>query len=145
MGFTVDRTIPRPVEDVWRIMTDWKIAEYWLGVNRLRLANPERAPEAGAKLTYLVRGQPQVMELTKWRQGELLGLAARQGGIVVNYEYEFSTVEAGTRIQLTSSCVGDNWFWRALAPLLEWTMRVADRKQLQALENLVRATTGSGK
>lgn len=145
MGFTVDRTIPRPVDDVWRIMTDWKIAEYWLGVNRLRLANPERPEAAGAKLTYLVRGQPQPMEITKWRKAEELGLAARQGGIVVHYTYEFSTTEAGTRIQLTSSCVGDNWFWRALAPVLEWTMRVADRKQLEALDKLVRATTGSGK
>jgi uncharacterized protein YndB with AHSA1/START domain len=144
MGFTVDRTIPRQVEDVWRIMTDWKIAEYWLGVNRLRLANAEQAPKQGSKLTYMVRGEPQPMEITAWKKHERLGLSSRQGGIVVTYDYEFSTVEAGTRIQLTSSCVGGNWFWRAIAPLLEWTMRVADRKQLQALDNLVRATTGSG-
>ena len=60
------------------------------------------------------------------------------------HDYEFSTVEAGTRIQLTSSCEGDNWFWRAIARVLEWTMRLADRKQLEALDKLVRATTGSG-
>lgn len=144
MGFTVDRTIPRPVDDVWRIMTDWKIAEYWLGVNRLRPVNAEQAPKAGVKLTYLVRRQPQVMEITAWEKYERLGLSSRQGGIVVSYDYEFSTVEAGTRIQLTSCCVGDNWFWRAMAPILEWTMRVADRKQLEALDKLVRATTGSG-
>lgn len=125
-------------------MTDWKIAEYWLGVNRLRQANAERAPIAGTQLTYLVRGQPQVMEVTEWAKETRLGLAARQGWVVVNYHYELTAVEVGTRIQLTSSCVGDNWFWRALAPLLEWTMRVADRKQLAALDKLVRATTGSG-
>lgn len=144
MGFTVDRTIARPVEDVWRIMTDWKIAEYWLGVNRLRPTDLGQAPRAGAELTYLVRGQPQTMSITAWEHHRRLGLAARQGGIVVNYVYEVSEGDAGTRIQLTSSCVGDNWFWRALVPLLEWTMRVADRKQLQALDSLVRATTGSG-
>lgn len=144
MPFTVDHTIPRAADDVWRIMTDWKVAEYWLGVNRLRQANTERAPAAGTQLSYLVRGQPQIMEVTEWEKETRLGLAARQGWIVVNYRYELSSVEVGTRIQLTSSCVGDNWFWRALAPLLEWTMRVADRKQLAALEKLVRATTGSG-
>jgi len=144
MGFTVDRTIPRPVEDVWRIMTDWKIAEYWLGVNRLRPADAERAPRAGAKLSCMVRGPPQAMEITAWQQRQRLGLASRQGGIVVTYDYELTDNTTGTRVQLTSSCVGDNWFWRGFVPLLEWMMRVADRKQLQALENLVRATTGSG-
>lgn len=144
MAIVVDHTIPRQPDDVWRIMTDWKIAEYWLGVSRLRLANAERAPAPGAKLTYLVRGQPQAMEITAWEQAARLGLSSRQGGIVVSYDYELTPVEAGTRVQLVSGCKGDNWFWRALAPLLEWTMRVADRKQLAALENLVRATTGSG-
>ena len=89
-------------------------------------------------------GQPQVMEITAWQKQERLALSSRQGGIVVGYDYEFSTVEAGTRIQLTSSCEGDNWFWRAIARVLEWTMRLADRKQLEALDKLVRATTGSG-
>lgn len=144
MPFVVDHTIPRPPEDVWRIMTDWKIAEYWLGVNKLRLANPDKKPKAGSQLTYMVRGAPQPMDITAWVPSQELGLAARQGGIVVNYAYTLTPVEAGTRIQLESKCVGDNAFWRFLAPMLEWSMRVADRRQLPALEKLVRVTTGSG-
>lgn len=125
-------------------MTDWKIAEYWLGVNKLRLANPNQPLRVGSKLSYMVRGEPQEMEVTHWVPHERLGLASRQGGIVVTYDYRFEASETATRIQLTSSCVGDNWFWRLLAPLAEWTMAWADRKQLAALDKLVRATTGSG-
>jgi uncharacterized protein YndB with AHSA1/START domain len=144
MPFVVDHTIPRQPEDVWRIMTDWKVAEYWLGVNRLRLAKPGQTPKTGSQLTYLVRGMPQPMQITDWKPPERLGLSSRQAGIVVEYRYELTAVEAGTRIQLESKCAGDNWFWRGVAPFLEWTMRVADRKQLPALDKLVRLTTGSG-
>ena len=144
MAFIVDHTIPRRPDDVWRIMTDWKIAEYWLGVNRLRPVNAEQAPHRGTQLTYLVRGTPQPMEVTAWRPSEQLGLSSRQGGIVVSYLYELTAVEAGTRVQLVSACAGDSRFWRALAPFLEWTMRVADRRQLAALDKLVRLTTGAG-
>lgn len=144
MAFIVDHTIPRRPEEVWRIMTDWKIAEYWLGVNRLRPVNAEQAPKGGTQLTYLVRGTPQPMEVTTWQPPEQLGLSSRQGGIVISYQYELTAVESGTRVQLVSACQGRTWFWRALAPILEWTMRVADRRQLTALDQLVRATTGSG-
>lgn len=145
MPFVVDHTIPRAASDIWKIMTDWTIAEYWLGVNKLRPRNPTEKLGVGSKLSYLVRGEPQEMEVTEWLPEERLGLASRQGGIVVKYDYGFEISESGTRIQLTSSCVGDNWFWRLLAPLAEWTMSWADRKQLAALDKLVRATTGSGK
>jgi hypothetical protein len=144
MPFVLDHSIPRAASDIWKIMTDWTIAEYWLGVNKLRPANPNQKPAVGAKLSYMVRGEPQEMEVTEWVPNERLGLASRQGGIVVKYDYEFESSDSGTRIQLTSRCVGDNWFWRLLAPLAEWTMSWADRKQLAALDKLVRATTGSG-
>jgi hypothetical protein len=144
MPFVMDHSIPRGASDVWKIMTDWTIAEYWLGVNKLRLTNPNQAPRQGSKLSYLVRGEPQEMEVTEWLPNERLALASRQGGIVVKYDYLFEESKSGTRIQLTSSCVGDNWFWRLLAPLAEWTMSWTDRKQLAALDKLVRATTGAG-
>lgn len=144
MPSVVDHTIPRQPEDVWRIMTDWKVAEYWLGVNRLRLVKPDQTPKTGSQLTYLVRGTAHPMEITEWKPAKRLALASRQAGVVVTYHYELTAVEVGTRIQLESKCVGQNWFTRAIAPVLEWTMRLADRKQLSALEKLVRLTTGSG-
>jgi hypothetical protein len=144
MAFVIDHSIPRAASEIWAIMTDWAIAEYWLGVNKLRPLHPHQKPDVGSKLSYLVRGEPQPMEVTEWQPNERLGLASRQGGIVVKYHYEFESSDSGTRIRLTSSCVGDNWFWRLLAPLAEWTMSWADRKQLAALDKLVRATTGSG-
>ncbi len=39
MPFIVDHSIPRAAADVWKIATDWTVAEYWLGVNKLRAAN----------------------------------------------------------------------------------------------------------
>lgn len=144
MPVTLDRTIARPPEDVWRIMTDWKIAEYWLGVNRLRPNNPSQAPGVGMLMTYRVRGEPHDLEITDWVPRQRLGLATRQGGLTVHYRYRLEDNESGTRVVLVAEVSADKWPWKAVAPLLQATMRWSDRKQLQALENLVRITTGSG-
>jgi len=126
-------------------MTDWKVAEYWLGVNKLRPVNPSQAPQVGTRMTYRVRGEPHDVEITEWVPRERLGLATQQGGLTVHYNYRLEVNASGTRLVLVAAVRAEKWPWKAIAPLMQVTMRWSDRKQLQALENLVRITTGSGK
>lgn len=142
MGLCIDHFIPRTPKDVWRIVTDWTIAEYWLGVNKLRPLHPKERIGVGSKLTYDVRGAPQLMTVTAWKPRQELGLESMQGGIAARYLYTFSKSEDGTRVQLEARCSADKGLWKLLAPVADWMMARSDRNQLTALGKLVEATTG---
>ncbi len=144
MAFAVDHFIPRTPEEVWSIVTDWTIAEYWLGVNKLRPLEKDKPIRAGSKLTFLARSTPQLMLVTAWQPREHLALQSRQGGITVDYDYTFSRTNDGTRVQLEGRCSADGTFWRLFVPIVGWMMERTDRKQLRALGKLVEATTGGG-
>jgi Polyketide cyclase / dehydrase and lipid transport len=137
--------IPRTPSEIWGIVTDWKVAEYWLGVSRLRPTEGQRTLRAGSVLAYDVRGMLHPMTVTAWEPPHHLGLSTEQGGITAHYDFQFAAEGDGTRVTRTAGCTGRSFGWRIAARLLEWLMRFTDRKQLVALEGLVRITTGSGR
>ncbi len=145
MALAIDHFIARTPAEVWGIITDWKIAEYWLGVNKLRLLDKNRPVRVGSKLTFDARGAPQLMEVTAWQPNQELGLQSRQGGIIVDYNYSLSPSSEGTRVQLCAKCSAESGFWKLFVPLVGWMMERTDRKQLQALARLVEATTGGAR
>jgi hypothetical protein len=134
--------IPRTPLDVWRTATDWVIAEYWLGVEKLRPLSQEGKPRAGTRLSYRVRGREHAMIIRTWKPEQQLTLESFQGGITVVYAYSFRREEGGTRATLNATCSAEGGFWKLILPLARWMMRRADRKQLEALCALVEATTG---
>jgi uncharacterized protein YndB with AHSA1/START domain len=145
MSYVQERQISRTPADVWRIATDWQVAELWLGVSRLRPTTTREPIGVGSVLSYQVRGMLHPMTVFAWEPEALLGLSTEQGGITARYEFRLEANTAGTRVVRSAGCHGRNAFWGAAAWCLELVMRFSDRKQLEALDRLVRITSGSGK
>jgi uncharacterized protein YndB with AHSA1/START domain len=145
MSYVQERQIARTPAEVWRIATDWQVAELWLGVSKLRPTKPREAPAVGSVLSYQVRGMLHPMTIFAWEPEAHLGLSTEQGGITASYEFRFESNADGTRVVRTAGCSGSNALWGAAAWCLEWVMRLSDTKQLEALDRLVRITSGSGK
>jgi hypothetical protein len=144
MSSSQERFIPRTPSEIWGIITDWKVAEYWLGVSRLRPSAAKQKLGVGTLLSYEVRGALHPMTITAWEPPHHLGLSTEQGGITAHYDFRLEANSKGTRVVRTAGCTGKG-AWRLPAALLEWVMQWSDRKQLEALERLVRITTGSGR
>jgi uncharacterized protein YndB with AHSA1/START domain len=141
MGFAAEQFVARKPADVWRIATDWKIAEFWLGVSKLRMLDKGAKPRKGAKLIFDVRGRSHLTTITRWEPPHHLGLASTQGGITASYEYTFTATEEGTRMQLEAECSAQGGVWKLALPMVRWMMERTDRKQLAALARLVELTT----
>lgn len=141
----LEKFIPRTPLDVWSIVTDWVVAEYWLGVEKLRPLHSREKPRAGSRLTYRVRGREHPMTITRFEPQKRLALESFQGGIKVTYAYSFHRVDGGTRVELDAECSAEGGFWRLVLPLARFLMERADKKQLDALGALVEATTGGRK
>lgn len=138
----LEKLIPRTPLEVWGIVTDWVVAEYWLGVEKLRPLHSGEKPKAGMKLTYRVRGREHPMTITACQPEKRLTLESFQGGITVSYAYVFRREEGGTRVELDATCSADGGFWKLVLPLARFMMERSDRKQLDALAALVEVTTG---
>jgi hypothetical protein len=136
--------IPRTPSEIWSIVTDWQVAEYWLGVSRLRPTEGRRAIGVGSVLAYDVRGMLHPMVVTSWEPPHHLGLSTEQGGITAHYDFRFTAEAEGTRVVRVAGCTGRSTAWRVAAAVLQWLMLWTDRKQLALLEGLVRVTTGKG-
>ena len=89
----LEKFIPRTPLDVWSIVTDWVVAEYWLGVEKLRPLHSREKPRAGSRLTYRVRGREHPMTITRFEPQKRLALESFQGGIKVTYAYSFHRVD----------------------------------------------------
>lgn len=142
MALNIDYFVSRTPRDVWKIATEWGIAEYWLGVSKLRMMEQGKKPGVGAKLIYDVRGQSHLTTITIWEPPNRLGLESTQGGVTAHYEYHFTQNEDGrTRLQLEAKCTAEGAVWKFFLPFISWMMERADRKQLEALGKLVEMTT----
>lgn len=145
MAFVAEQFIPRTPHEIWSIVTDWAVADYWLGVSQLRPLERNKRVKKGSKLMFRVRGRDHVTLVTHFEAPRKLSLSSTQGGITAHYEYTFESAEGGTRARLAARCSAESRWWKLLVPLVSWLMALTDKKQLQALEKLVRITTGSGK
>jgi hypothetical protein len=138
----VEKLIPRTPLEVWSIVTDWVVAEYWLGVEMLRPVVPNEKPKAGTRLAYRVRGREHPMIVRVWKPEKQLTLESFQGGITVTYAYALHRESGGTRVVLDATCAAEGGFWKLVLPLARFMMERADKKQLEALAALVELTTG---
>jgi hypothetical protein len=136
-----EKLIPRTPLEVWGIVTDWVIAEYWLGVEKLRPVSATEKPKAGTRLTYRARGREHPMIIRTCKPEKNLTLESFRGGITVTYAYAFHREAGGTRVVLDARCTAEGGFWKLILPLARWMMERADQKQLDALGALVEATT----
>ena len=98
MSYVQERQIARTPAEVWRIATDWQVAELWLGVSKLRPTKPREAPAVGSVLSYQVRGMLHPMTIFAWEPEAHLGLSTEQGGITASYEFRFESNADGTRV-----------------------------------------------
>lgn len=131
-AFEVTETIARPVETVWRVLTDWDRAPDWMpGV--------EDARADGETLRFRARGKDRTSRISAVEPGRSITLTSVQGGVRADYRYAITPSGAGTRTTLTTDCEFTG-LWRLAAPALRGLIRRTDGGQLTALKRLIEAT-----
>jgi len=65
-AFSVTRSVDRPVEEVWRQLTDWDRAAGWLGVDSIRA---DGATQVGTTLRFVTRGKERTSEIADLSPG----------------------------------------------------------------------------
>jgi uncharacterized protein YndB with AHSA1/START domain len=129
-AFSVTRQVDRPVEEVWRRLTDWDRAAGWLGVDGIRADGPTRV---GTTLRFVTRGKERTSEITELEPGRSITLRSQQGGVTADYRYTVEPASAGTRITLTAD-VRTRGAWAPAGPLIRTAIRRTDAGQLEAFD-----------
>lgn len=131
VAFTATQVIDRPVDTVWRVLTDWHHASDWMGVDSV-------TPVGDTTLRFVARKRERTSEITAVRPGESITLTSVQGGVRADYTYSVVPVGDTTRATLVAD-VTTKPLWRPIAPTLRMLIRRADSGQLDALKRLVEA------
>jgi uncharacterized protein YndB with AHSA1/START domain len=128
-AFAVTQVIDRPVDQVWRVLTDWDRAAEWMpGIDAVHVD--------GDTLRFRARGRERTSAITGVRPGESVTLTSVQGAVRADYTYTIAEADAGTRATLVADLTVRS-FWRVAAPVLRVAVRRADGRQLDALKRLV--------
>ncbi|MEN9577506.1 MAG: hypothetical protein RJA70_515 [Pseudomonadota bacterium] len=138
LSFKSTVSIPCAPDVVWAVMTDWRKSAYWIGVENLRLADPNKPEREGTRLLFTARGQ-QTTVIRAWEPGRKLTLESVQGGVTATYCYTLASGSGQTQVNLTAECSAIGFIWRALLPLIARVMAWTDKKQLAALKRLTQA------
>src|SRR4051794_39767680 len=128
-AFTVTRTIPHPVDQVWEQLTDWNSAAGWLGVDDMRADGPA---SVGTRLHFSTRGKERSSEIAALDPGRSVTLRSRQGGVTADYTYTVGTDAGCTRVTLVVD-VRTRGLWTLAAPVIRAAIRRTDSGQLDAL------------
>jgi uncharacterized protein YndB with AHSA1/START domain len=129
-AFTAVRSIDRPVDDVWRRLTDWDRAAGWLGVDSITADGPTAV---GTRLRFTTRGKERDSEIAALDPGRSITLRSRQGGVTADYTYAVAPTGNGTEVTLVAD-VRTRGAWTLLAPLIRTAIRRTDAGQLDALD-----------
>ena len=129
-AFSVTRSVDRPVDEVWRQLTDWDRAAGWLGVDSNRADGPSRV---GTTLRFVTRGKERTSEIVELTPGRSVTLCSQQGGVTADYRYTVEPAGAGSRLGLTAD-VRTRGAWSLAGPMIRMAIRRTDAGQLDALD-----------
>jgi uncharacterized protein YndB with AHSA1/START domain len=129
-AFSVTRQVDRPVEQVWRQLTDWERAAGWLGVDSIRA---DGATQVGTTLRFVTRGKERTSEIADLDPGRSITLRSQQGGVTADYRYTVEPAGSGSRVSLTAD-VRTRGAWTLLGPMIRAAIRKTDSGQLDALD-----------
>lgn len=137
-AFTVEATIDRSADEVWRTLTDWSAAPRWMaGVESLAIDGELRP---GASLRFRSRGKERLAEVVEVEPAHALVTRSRQGGVTADYHYRLRpTTDGGTVVSLTAD-VRTRGVMSLLGPVLRWAIRRSDANQVEALRQLIEAS-----
>ena len=136
-GFRSSEHIPRPVEEVWAVLTDWKQAPLWMnGIDEMRGPDPQSVAE-GAAVHFRARGADRESTVAVWSPTRRLVLLAQQGGVTATYEYTCEPEAGGTRVTLQAGCEMRGLGWRLIGPLIRHLMKRSDSGQIVALKRVL--------
>ena len=131
-------TIKRPVEAVWKFMTNVENATQWdRGVLGARLTS-EGAPGVGSTVETRRRffGRERIGRLTvsEWQPAKTLAFQIKLGQATASQRYTFTALENGTRLTQTAELNFVGW-WKLAAPMM---VRMLKRDGLEDLANIKR-------
>lgn len=99
-AFEVDTVIDRPVEQVWRELTDWEHAPRWMpGIDTMA---SDAGTTVGATITFGTRGKVRTSTITVVEPERSLTLDSVQGGVTARYTYRLEPSGDRTTTRLTA-------------------------------------------
>ena len=129
-AFRATCTIERPVDQVWRQLTDWNGAAGWLGVDRVSAEGPTAV---GTELRFSTRGKERRSEIVALGPGRSVTLRSQQGSVTADYTYTVDASGSGSRVTLVAD-VRAGGVWALAAPVIRAAIRRTDAGQLDALD-----------
>ena len=135
VAFTAARTIDRPADEVWQLLTDWNRAAGWLGVDSIRADGPTAV---GTALVFRTRGKERRSEIVALEPGRSVTLRSRQGGVEADYTYGVTPEGDRTTATLVAD-VRTAGVWALVGPLVRAAIRRTDAGQLDALDREITA------
>lgn len=127
--FDVSETIDRPIEDVWKYLSDPSLFAVWMpGVESSRAQGSEPIT-AGSTFVFVARGAERTAQVVDYEPQKKISLRSIQGPITATYEYRLSPDGDGTSVSLVADCSARGW-GVLIAPLVRILARRADQNQL---------------
>jgi carbon monoxide dehydrogenase subunit G len=131
-AFETEVQIDRPVQDVWRELTDWERAGRWMpGVETMR--------RNGSTLTFRTRGKERTSTVAESVAGSSVTLESVQGGVTARYVYALAPSGEGTRASLSADVVTTG-VTTLFGPLIRAAVKRTDSGQLARLREVVEGT-----
>ena len=127
--FAAEKTIDRPVDEVWARLIDWDTAAQWMpGVDALHAQGPTAV---GTTLVFTTRGKERTGQIAALDPGRSFTLRSIQGGVTADYVYACAPSSGGTHVSLVADCRMTGPI-RLLGPVIRSAIRRADGGQLDA-------------
>lgn len=131
--FDVSETIDRPIEDVWKYLSDPSLFAVWMpGIESSRTQGSEPIT-AGSTFVFVARGAERTAQVVDFEPQTRISLRSVQGPITAIYDYKLSSVGKGTSVSLVADCSARGW-GVLIAPLVRVLARRADQGQLVHLK-----------
>lgn len=126
-AFAVTQTIDRPVEQVWKHLTDWSAGPAWLpGVESMHAD--------GETISFRTRGKEQTSTITELTPERSVTLTSTQGPVTAAYTYTLEHLgDDRTRISLAAD-VEVRGPLAVTAPALRRAIKRTDSVQLDRLK-----------
>lgn len=138
-AFEVETTIDRPVDQVWRELTDWERAPRWMpGVQAMR---SDAGTAVGATISFESRGKTRTSAITAVEPERSVTLDSVQGGVTARYVYRLEPSGERTRAVLTADVDAAGFPWAVFGPLIRVAVRRADAGQLESFRTVLEAAT----
>lgn len=131
--FEVSEKIDRPLEEVWRYLSDPSLYASWMPGIEEGYVQGGKQLALGSTIVFVARGAKRSSQIIAFEPQKKISLRSTQGPITATYDYTLSINGDEILVSLVADCSARGW-GVLIAPLVRVLVRRADRDQLVHLK-----------